>query len=94
MKRFYIVFDNYSMYTRITLPLMLQKLGIKTIFLDGKTDIEVNQLRIGAMTCDPLHPESWRECVDIFLDAIRTILFFSSGRHIRFLIILPKLLDY
>ena len=58
------------MYTRITLPLILQKLEMKTTILDGKTEIEVNQLRIGAMPSDTLHPESWRECVDTFLDAI------------------------
>ena len=74
---------------------MLQQLEVPTTILNEKTEIEVNQLRIGAITYDPLHPGSWRECIDTYFDAILTIrLFFSSGRHIRFLIILHKLLDY
>ena len=52
---------------------MLQQLEMKTTIWDEKTEIRVNQLRIGAITCDPVHPEWWRECVDTFLDAIRTI---------------------
>ena len=74
---------------------MLQQLEMQTTILDAKTEIEVNQLRIGAITFDPLHPESWRECIDTYLDAILTIRFvFSSDRLIRFMINLPKMLDY
>ena len=63
---------------------MLQQLEKQTTILDAKTEIEVNQLPIGAMTCDPLHPESWRECIDTYLDANITIRFvFSSGQLLR-----------
>ena len=45
---------------------MLQQLEVPTTILNEKTEIEVNQLHIGAITYDPLHPESWRECIDTF----------------------------
>ena len=78
LKRIYIVVDNYSRYTRITLPIILQQLEMETSILNDNTEIEVNQIRIGAIIYDPLHPESWQECVDNFLDVIRTmrIVFF------------------
>ena len=31
-----------------------------------ETEIEVDQLCIGSLTYDPLHPESWRECIHTF----------------------------
>ena len=63
---------------------MLQQLEKQTTILDAKTEIEVNQLPIGAMTYDPLHPESWRDFIDNYLDANITIRFvFSSGQLLR-----------
>ena len=74
---------------------MLQQLEVPATFLNEKTEIEVDQLHIGAITYDPLHLESWRECVDTFLDAILTTRFvFSSSQLILFMIILLKLLEF
>ena len=74
---------------------MLQQLEVPTTILNEKTEIEVNPLHIGAINYDPLHPESWRECIDTFLDAILTTRFvFSSSQLILFMIILLKLLEF